>query len=56
MPELIEIVAVSGLERVHNPEILKQFVQADQARKEGRLQTAAVQLAQAIRNAMREIN
>jgi hypothetical protein len=56
MPEVIEIVTVSGLGKVTNPEILRQFVQADKARREGRIGTAASQLAQAIRNAVREIN
>ena len=54
MPQFYEVVKITGLEKVQNPEILRQFVRADREIKDEK-GTAPAVLAQAIRNALQEV-
>ena len=53
MPQLYQVLKIKGLEKIKNPEILSQFVRADQQILDG-VSEAPITLAQALRNAIRE--
>jgi len=55
MPQLYQVLTISGLNKIGNPTILEQFVEADRKIIDG-ISDAPLHIAQAIRNAIREVN
>lgn len=54
MPALNEVLVISNMDKVTNPEILSQFVRAQNLSESGSENKAIFQIAEAVRNAVRE--